>query len=276
MRLEEREELLASYALGTLSGPDAAEVEALVRADASAAEQLASYHDFVDLIALSVPLKRADPSLRERVLKAARRDRRRGSRIAALTRWTPAAAAVAVLAVVGFWAASLQTTVTDLRDDTAALTAIVEAQAKLIDEVADNLLLDQSSDTLPPFALELQDQQRTIIGILTDPEPMIVELEPTSNAHGASGRYIWSTLENAGMVTVQNLPPLPFGASYVVWVEDEQSRQMLTQTFEPDSVGSASEVLRGAADAEPVRVYVAARESDGTTGLVILQGVVGR
>ena len=142
--------------------------------------------------------------------------------------------------------------------------------------MANSLVLDESPGTLLPFALELQDQQRTMIGILTDPEPMIVELETTSNAHGASGRYIWSTLENAGMVTLQNLPPLPFGESYAVWVEDEQSRQMLTQTFEPDSFGSAREVLRGAADAEPVRVYVAARESDGTTDLVILQGIVGR
>ena len=74
MTPEEREELLASYALGTLNGPDAAEVEALVRSDASVAEQLVSYHDFVDLIALSVPLKRADPSLRRRVLQAARRE----------------------------------------------------------------------------------------------------------------------------------------------------------------------------------------------------------
>ena len=277
MTPEEREELLASYALGTLSGPVAAEVEALVRSDTSAAEQLASYHDFVDLIALSVPLNRADPSLRRRVLQAARRERRRSSSVAAITRWAPAVAAAAVLAVVAFWAASIQTTVTDLRDHTATLTAVLEVQARQIDElIADDIARDRSASAAEAITLELRDAQSTIVGILTDPEQMTIELEATSAGHGASGRYIWSGLENAGMVTLQNLPPLPFGGSYVVWVEGEDSRQMLMQTFVPDADGSVSELLRGAVDTEPVHVYVATRDVTGETGLVVLQAVVGR
>ena len=78
------------------------------------------------------------------------------------------------------------------------------------------------------------------------------------------------------MVTLQNLPPLPFGGSYVVWVEDEDSRQVLTQTFVPDVDGSASELVRGAVGTEPVHVYVATRDFTGETGLVVLQAVVGR
>jgi anti-sigma-K factor RskA len=274
---EEREELLASYALGTLSGPDAAEVEALVRADPRAAEQLASYHDFVDLIALSVPLKRADPSLRQRVLQAARRDRRRGSRVAAITRWAPAVAAAAVLAVVAFWAASLQTTVTDLRADTAALTAILEAQTRQLNDLAaDDIARDLDADKAEAFTLEVRNAQQTMIGILSDPSSVTVELTPTSAGHGASGRYYWSALEDAGMVTVWDLPPLPLGASYVVWVEDQESRQMLKQTFVSDLEGSAKELLRGAADADPVRIYVATQDFEGNTGVVVLQGVFGR
>jgi hypothetical protein len=277
MRPEEREELLAGYALGTLNAPDTAEVESLVRRDRTAAEELNSYHEFVDLIALSVPLKRADPSLRGRVLKAARSERRRGSRIAAITRWTPAAAAVAVLAVVAFWAASLQTTVTDLRDDTAALSAIVQAQAKQIEQLnADDLLRDRSADAAQAIVLDVRDAQRTMIGILSDPEPMTAVLDSTSSGHGATGIYTWSSIENAGMVTLQNLPPLGIGGSYVVWVEDEDSREMLTQTFVSDSDGSARELLRGTADADPVRIYVKAVDAFNNSGLVVLQGVVGR
>ncbi len=44
MTPEEREELLAAYALGTLSAPDAAAVEQLVRSDSAAAADLAAYH----------------------------------------------------------------------------------------------------------------------------------------------------------------------------------------------------------------------------------------
>ena len=73
MTPEERETLLAGYALGSLSTPDAVDAARLVHADPSAEAELRAYHEIADLIALSVPLRRADPALRDRVLAAARR-----------------------------------------------------------------------------------------------------------------------------------------------------------------------------------------------------------
>lgn len=72
MTPEEREDLLMSYALGTLRGSEAAAVEELMRTDRTAGSELAAYHEMVDFVALSVPLRRADSSLRNRVLEAAR------------------------------------------------------------------------------------------------------------------------------------------------------------------------------------------------------------
>ena len=51
MTPEEREELLTAYALGTLSGQDAAAVEHLIRSDSAAAADLTAYHEMADLIA---------------------------------------------------------------------------------------------------------------------------------------------------------------------------------------------------------------------------------
>ena len=73
MSPEKREELLAAHALGALPGPEAAEVEALVRRDPGAAEQLAVYREIADLLGVETPLRAVDSALLERMLRSARR-----------------------------------------------------------------------------------------------------------------------------------------------------------------------------------------------------------
>jgi len=122
---EEREELLAAYALGTLPDQEAADVEALVRADPSAAADLAAYYEIVDLIALSAPLRRADPSLRRRVLEGARRESMRAARRAPWRTLVPwVAAAAASFFVVGLMF-DMQHDITSLQRENATLTSVV-------------------------------------------------------------------------------------------------------------------------------------------------------
>src|SRR2546428_13956457 len=104
MTPEEREQLLAAYALGTLPGPEAAEVEALVRSDSAAARELESFHDIVDYVALAAPLRRADPRLRDRVLRAAHVSAE-SVRLSRWPRWQVASTVAAVAAVFSmlFW-----------------------------------------------------------------------------------------------------------------------------------------------------------------------------
>ena len=61
MTPQEREELLAAYALGGLSSAEASTVENLARNDPGAARELAEYQEVADLIALDAPLRRPDP-----------------------------------------------------------------------------------------------------------------------------------------------------------------------------------------------------------------------
>lgn len=55
MTPEEREVLLAAYALGTLSEPDMRDAERMVRLDATAAAEWRAYREIADLIALGAP-----------------------------------------------------------------------------------------------------------------------------------------------------------------------------------------------------------------------------
>ena len=127
MTPEERDELLTAYALGTLPGPEAAAVEELVRRDSTAARDLARYHEIVDLVVLSAPLRRDDPSLRARIVGAARAGRVE-TRVLRWTRWQIASAvatAVAFVAVFGR-AANVQRELTAQARHNAAPAAIVE------------------------------------------------------------------------------------------------------------------------------------------------------
>ncbi|MSQ41587.1 MAG: hypothetical protein EXR65_00890 [Dehalococcoidia bacterium] len=112
MTPDERAELLAAYALGTLPEPEAAEVRELVRRDSATAAELAGYHEIVDLIALSVPLRRGASSTRP-----------------ALRRMLPWAGVAAAVLLVAVWGVNLRRDLSELRSHSAALTAIVEADA---------------------------------------------------------------------------------------------------------------------------------------------------
>jgi hypothetical protein len=243
VRPEERADLLASYALGTLSAPDAAAAEALARGDAEAAFELESYRDTADLIALSVPLGRADPSVRERVLREARRDQRERGRLRfrrrfSVRRYLPAAAMLAAVAAAGFWGLGMQQTISDLQQETARLTAVVESDAKRIEE------LQASRSDASALALTLQRELTAddvlVDAVMSDPERVATELEPTSAAHGGAGRYIWSPGANAGVLLVSNMQALPFGFEYGLWLDDATSRSTYVGSVELDVTGTGT------------------------------------
>lgn len=280
MTPEERADLLAGYALGTLSAPDAAAAASLVRGDEEAAVDLQSYRDTADLIAFSAPLGRADPAVRTRVLREARRDqqerlRARSRRRFSVRRYAPAAAVIALLTAVGLWGAGLQQTIGELQRETAALTAVVEADAKRIAAL-------QASE--PATTAQLLTLQRTILAeealvdaVLSDPERQVFELDATSAAHGASGRYTWSAGVNAGVLLLSNMQPLPIGSVYGVWLEGSTSRSVYAGSVDPDVLGTGRLVVRDIDQIRPVRLLVMPLVDDDPEagkGPVVLAGTV--
>lgn len=271
MTPEEREALLAGYALGTLSAPDARDAERLIRADDEAAAEYRAYSEIADLIALSVPLRRAEPRLRERVIEAARRGGRTWRSPARWRRYGPAIGLAAALAAVTVWAVSLQASLNTLHEDTKALAAIVEADAKRLDSIdraAANVLQAESSGVQLETAL--RDQQ-ALIAVQGDPAALRVRLEPTTAAHGATGEYLWSEANGAAVVLLQLLPPLPVGATYLVVVEDALGQLSTTNTFVPDLGGTAQMVLDQEGGASSRRIYVIASADGSMQGPIVLQ-----
>lgn len=278
MTPEERQELLAGYALGTLSEPDARAAERLVRSDADAAEELASYHEIVDLIALSAPLRRADPTLRGRVLHAAQGGargvglwQRTRRRMVASAGWAAAAAAVLTSAI---WISALQGNIDELREESAALNAVVQATAKQVDSLAK---VNTEVATSRALALQLRQalvEQQAMAAISTDPDATTAVLGSEAAGVTANGHYRYSESAAAGLLIAYGLPQLPLGEVYQVWLEDSL-RAVSGGVFTTDARGDATVLVQTGAQLLPVRisVRVAAEGGDVTPdGLLVLSG----
>jgi anti-sigma-K factor RskA len=273
---EEREELLAAYALGTLSRPDAQAVEDLVRSDRAAADDLRSYHEVVDLIALSVPLRRADPALRARVMEAARRETRRPHRVPTfreLAGW-----GVAVAASVGAlaWGVHLEQRVFELDQKNAELTAVVESDAKQLAQLVVAAGADFTGEGLRRQLEDTMEAQQVALAVTTDPQARNSPLLPTPSGHEARGRYVWSGSATAGVVVAQDLPPLPFGNVYQAWLL-QGTTAVSAGLFTPDEQGNAEVVLRPSSNIEPTTIMIAVAPQGGSAGVgrpVVLVGLI--
>lgn len=275
MTPEEREELLAGHALGTLSAPDAADAAELMRSDARADAQFRAYREIADLIALSVPLRQADPALRARVLTAARRSRAWHPRFS--SRHAPVYALAAALAIVTIWAATLQTSLAQLRHQTASLSAIVESDAKRLDRLS-----GAASGVLEARTLSLQlnsalKDEQAVQKVQADPKAVATVMEQTSASHGAGGVYLFSDAAGASVLVLHSLPSLPLGGAYRVWLEDPLSHLTLAASFVPDSSMGARVALQRETRLAATRVYVVATsraDDPAATGPVVLMATL--
>ena len=279
MTPEERQELLAAYSLGSLSGVEQSEVEALVRSDAKAAADLAAYHELVDVIALSVPLRRADPKLRDRVLAAARREVQ-PVRFGGwpLQRMMTYGAAAAVLIVAFLWGMNLQQDLELLRGENVRLTAIVEVDAKRLEALtAPDGQLANSGALMLQLEQALADQQ-IVLAVSADAGAKSSVLQPTPAGHGAGGHYLWSSDLAAGVIVARNLPPLPLGEVYQVWLEG-RTEAVSGGTFVPDLNGDVEAVVRPDTEIGPLRILIATAPEGGSAtmgSLIVLVGIVSR
>ncbi|MYE47750.1 MAG: hypothetical protein F4X25_13595 [Chloroflexi bacterium] len=241
MTSEERNELLAAYALGGLSAADASAVEELARSDPAAARELAEYQEVADLIALDAPLQAADPMLRARVLRDARRTERAAGRRIPILRTLAVAAVVGAFALSLGWALRLQGEVNDLREEAVALQAAGTSHSGRID-VLERRDVGASDEAILAELSVVRETQKQFIVVLGDPDRTTAELVSAASGHGASGRCVWSASLNAGVVIARDLPPLPLGTLYEVWLDDGV-RMVSAGTFLPAADGEADVLI---------------------------------
>jgi anti-sigma-K factor RskA len=263
-------ELAAGYVLGALGADERRRFEAHLAACDECAAEVRSLGPVVAGLAEAVPYREAPAYLRQRVLAIAGggagparpADIPPGAVLHDVPSrapvWMAVAASIAALVVAGYslqLRGRVETLEGRLRD---AETRATEAQAGLA------------------VAERAAARAHTTLAVLAAPDLARVELTSQPMAATARGRAFWS--RSRGLVfTAANLPPLPVGRTYQLWIVTAQapiSAGLLT----PDASGSVTAMFDTPSDvAEPVAMAVTLEPEGGVaspTGDKVLVGLL--
>ena len=173
------------------------------------------------------------------------------------------------------WISDLQRDVDQLREESASLTAVLQATAK---QVAALSAVDAGSATSTAAVQLRQDLVETIAAISNDPGATTTPLASEAAGVAASGHYLYSESAGAGLLVVVGLPPLPLGAVYQVWLEDSL-RAVSGGVFNADANGDQTVLVETGALLLPrhISIRVAQGGAEATPdGLLILSGEIAR
>lgn len=189
-RAAEMRDLLGAFALGAVDAEEAAAVRAFLAHDAEAREELAELMAGVDVLALSVEPLEPPAGLRDRLAASL------------LAEDPPVPAAMPQVVAPPIAAATRQEIIRPPASFWSRAAPWAAAAAAL-------LLL---SAGLLFWNLQLRNQLASV------PRAETVALAPTDAAPGASGEVRYLPDDQLFVVDVRDLPPLPEGQVYEVWL----------------------------------------------------------
>jgi anti-sigma-K factor RskA len=238
----------AAYVLGSLDPQDQQAFEAHLPGCAECAEEVRSLRAVTAALAAGAPQRTPRPELRNRVLgslpgvSAGARAARPGPRLAS---WLPVAASLVLTAGAALYAARLQTRVSDL--EVRLQQAILQASA------ADQVMAD---------ARRVAGDAQSAMAVLAAPDVARIDLAGQAAAPQARARALWS--RDRGMVfTASNLPALPAGRVYQVWVVTPNA-PVSAGLLMPDANGGGSVYFSTPSDiATPVALAVTLEPAGG-------------
>ncbi len=197
----DEQSLAAPYALGALDASERRAFEAHMATCAACQQELRDLQPIVDALAYAVPRRTPRPELRERVLRPITGTTAGApAPVRAPRSWLPLAAAILLAVALGSaaWWSYARVSMLDARlQDSERRAADAERQVTEARQAA-------------------QDAQ-TALAILTAPDLVRIDLAGQTPAPRASARALWSR-SNGMVFTATDLPPLPPGRVYQVWV----------------------------------------------------------
>jgi anti-sigma-K factor RskA len=248
--LREQAEL---YILGALPPVERDAFEAHIASCAECAAYVKALSPVTDALAHAAPQHDPPPALRARVLrsitgspvKAAPVPRPVPTRSSAALPWLAAAASLILAVALGMYAANLRARIGALElrlQDATERAAAGERQLADVKRVS----------------VEAQSQ----IAILVAPDLQRIDLQGQSPAPKASARAFWS--RSRGLVfTASNLPTVPPGKTYQLWVLTKQPAPISAGLFKPDPQGRVAAMFETPPDLpQPIGMAVTI-EPDG-------------
>jgi hypothetical protein len=237
---------LEAFALGALEPPERRRISLHIAECKECAAIVQAYQSAVDFLALSVPMYRAAPRLKQRILGGIGVVRRPIYLAALTNRWVASAAAVALIAfAVGglAWASMLSARVERLQEDNRRLAELTELDAEqrgALLRLQGDLQSARSEQRTMSRTLE---ELSTLTVIALDPDLIPTSLEGTVLAPQARCNYVWSTKQTVGALTCKDLPSTAFSLTYELWAVKGEKTVALG-TFVPRVDGSASILVK--------------------------------
>ena len=269
MTCEGSRENLEAYALRALDPDESRTVEAHIVDCRDCAEIVRAYRLAIDHLSLAVPIVKAPPRVKTRVLGGIGALRPLPIPRFLTTRWAMSAAAAVLIAVaVGgiAWAIMLSSQVDRLRRDNAVLAELSQLDAE---QRADLLKLRgdfNSARTEQRRMLTTLDEYSTLLSVALDPE--LTPSDPllgTSSAPSARCSYVWSSKQVAGALTCKDLPQPAASANYELWATKGE-KTLAVGSFLPRGDGTAALLVRFPSDAEgPITNLWVTHEQTGAT-----------
>lgn len=248
---------LALYALGELTGNDRQEIERHLETCAACRRELQALRGDLGLLGLTTSGSQPPARSKERLMRA----------IAAEPHGVPAPAKTAPAPQRSFW---------------ATLIPILAALGMFLVVIG----LWRSNDRMKAQLAELgnrnQDQSVQLdrlneeLRLLTSPDAVHVSLNPQKAPKQPSGTAIFSPSQSRMLFMASNMPKVPEGKAYELWIIPAKGAPMAAGVFKPDEHGNAmmmDQKMPEGVEAKAFAITVENEEgSDKPTSPIVLMG----